>query len=466
MDCSEGQNLKGILKSTKKSVKKNPFNTELCKEYESKVVKWTQWELSVELPDEFNGSKVWDNYFPVIPSQGECGSCWAFATTFVLGSRLRIWSKLKIIALLDHFNILLCTSDKDIWKFNFDSVSSIDTLRIRELQKNINEEYGCRGSSLENAWKHLLLIGTCNKDCVSNVLELQNIAEKGSEFTQNTFCSSSFGPYIDICNPNIDSVDIDSRRSGYPLRHYRCKAVYRCENEKDIMRDIFINGPTCSALKMYADFYDFDHTTDEVYTHQSDESDGILGGHAISIIGWGTNKKGVKYWWVRNSWGKEFGVDGNFKIERGKDICGIESSVVTAIPDLFYQIGQIPTRIKSYIDFTPENWQKDRISINVGVAVSPQHIGEYLVAGGLDTVTGYSRRVLMSYPFSTTSVWGNETPVVPSDNFIAGEVSTKNIIEEYNKNETNKCFNNLWIIFVLTILFGILIIKLISPLRK
>ena len=471
MECSEGQNLKGVLQSTKDSIKNKPFNTELCEEYDSEIIKWSQWEKSVELPIEFDGSKIWEKYIPDIPQQGECGSCWAFATTFVLGSRLRIWSKLKIRALLDHFNILLCTSDKDIWKFNLDAVASTDTLKIREMQKNINVEYGCRGSTLENAWKHLYLIGTCDKDCISNSLELQQIAEKGSEFTQNTFCSSTFGPNVDICSPNIHGHH--NRRFGYPLRHYRCKAIYRCNTENDIMRDIYLNGPTCSALRMYPDLYDFDHTTDEVYTHDSSDDDTFLGGHAISIIGWGTNKKGVKYWWIRNSWGPDFGINGNFKIERGKDICGIETSVVTALPDLFYKTLQVPSRIKHYIELTPSLWKKDRISINVGASVSPKHIGEYLVSGGIDPVTGYSRRILMTYPFTTTSAWEDNLPFIPSDTFVAGEI--ENNIEEYSdystcNTTTHYDKKNQWVIIfvisIMIILVVFLIIKLISPLRK
>jgi C1A family cysteine protease len=37
-----------------------------------------------------------------------------------------------------------------------------------------------------------------------------------------------------------------------------------------------------------------------------------MGGHAIKIIGWGTDDKtGADYWLVANSWGPEFGMCDN-----------------------------------------------------------------------------------------------------------------------------------------------------------
>lgn len=60
---------------------------------------------------------------------------------------------------------------------------------------------------------------------------------------------------------------------------------------------------------------------------------GVLGGHAIKIIGWGT-ENGSPYWLVANSWNTDWGDKGYFKILRGNDECGIESSVVAGAPQL------------------------------------------------------------------------------------------------------------------------------------
>ena len=50
--------------------------------------------------------------------------------------------------------------------------------------------------------------------------------------------------------------------------------------------------------------------------------------HAVVVIGWGEtifNGKILKYWIIKNSWGKYWGDKGYFKLIRGINIGGIES---------------------------------------------------------------------------------------------------------------------------------------------
>jgi cathepsin B len=64
----------------------------------------------------------------------------------------------------------------------------------------------------------------------------------------------------------------------------------------------------------------------------------LLGGHAVMIFGWGT-ENGTPYWLVRNSWGASWPTGaapndaGNFKILRGKDLCGFEADVYAGLAD-------------------------------------------------------------------------------------------------------------------------------------
>ncbi len=76
-----------------------------------------------------------------------------------------------------------------------------------------------------------------------------------------------------------------------------------------------------SAFSVYEDFLSY---KSGVYKHVTGS---MLGGHAISIIGWGT-ESGTDYWLVRNSWNTDWGANGYFKIARGVDECGIEDEVV------------------------------------------------------------------------------------------------------------------------------------------
>lgn len=46
----------------------------------------------------------------------------------------------------------------------------------------------------------------------------------------------------------------------------------------------------------------------------------------MKLIGWG-RENGTDYWLGVNSWGSSWGNNGTFKILRGQDECGIESSI-------------------------------------------------------------------------------------------------------------------------------------------
>lgn len=52
-----------------------------------------------------------------------------------------------------------------------------------------------------------------------------------------------------------------------------------------------------------------------------------LGGHAVRVVGWGVEKN-VKYWHVANSWGRNWGENGYFKIRRGTNECLFESMMM------------------------------------------------------------------------------------------------------------------------------------------
>ncbi|UMM33861.1 hypothetical protein L5515_007182 [Caenorhabditis briggsae] len=69
------------------------------------------------------------------------------------------------------------------------------------------------------------------------------------------------------------------------------------------------NGPVEASFTVYEDFYIYKKG---VYQYTAGE---VLGGHAIKIIGWGT-EHGTDYWLIANSWGADWGENGFFKIRR------------------------------------------------------------------------------------------------------------------------------------------------------
>jgi cathepsin B len=77
-------------------------------------------------------------------------------------------------------------------------------------------------------------------------------------------------------------------------------------------------GPISVAFTVYADFPTY---KSGVYKHTTGSA---LGGHAVEMIGYGTDPTGGDYWLVKNSWNEQWGDNGCFKIARGSNECGIE----------------------------------------------------------------------------------------------------------------------------------------------
>ena len=86
-------------------------------------------------------------------------------------------------------------------------------------------------------------------------------------------------------------------------------------------------GPVEVAFTVYEDFLTY---KSGVYQHVTGDE---LGGHAVKMIGWGVENN-TPYWTIVNSWNNGWGDNGTFKIIRGNNECGIEDSVVAALPQL------------------------------------------------------------------------------------------------------------------------------------
>lgn len=115
----------------------------------------------------------------------------------------------------------------------------------------------------------------------------------------------------------LHSCPDDSSRTYSSDKHFG-KSTYWLNSVDDIKADIFAHGSVTAAFTVYQDFLTY---KSGVYQHQTG---GILGGHAIKTIGWGT-ENGEDYWLCVNSWNDTWGDQGLFKILMGD--CGINDQM-------------------------------------------------------------------------------------------------------------------------------------------
>jgi len=255
------------------------------------------------LPKSFDARDQWKECPTIaeIRDQSECGSCWAFGAIESASDRVCIDTKGEKKSHLSADDVLACCG--------------------------MNCGDGCNGGWPAGAFNYLAETGSVT----------------GGNYKDYTWCLSYPFPNCDhhttgqypacqgysetpACISKCDS-DSNYNVTFEKDKHIFASAYSISSDEEQIMKEIFENGPVETAFSVYADFLLYKKG---VYKHTTGEE---LGGHAVRMLGWGvdTNEntgKEVKYWLLANSWNTDWGDNGFFKIIRGSDHCGIESSIV------------------------------------------------------------------------------------------------------------------------------------------
>jgi cathepsin B len=226
---------------------------------------------------------------PVL-DQAFCGSCWAFGATEAISDRL-------------------CISKGD--GATFLQLSPLDMTSCDS--GFFSMENGCQGGQLGGAWNYAKKTGLVTEKCFPYLKANGGPVPTCSPDAEPCLPESKF-----IKTPKCTKTCADG--SDWSGDKHKLKTVYNVPASQ-LMAELANNGPVESAFSVYSDFV---HYKDGVYSHQTGS---MLGGHAIKIIGYGT-QSGTPYWLVQNSWTTTWGDGGYFKIKRGNNECGIESQAV------------------------------------------------------------------------------------------------------------------------------------------
>eukprot|EP01134_Creolimax_fragrantissima_P006075 CFRG6075T1 len=233
------------------------------------------------LPKAYDVREKWEHC--VHPIRNQMKSCWAFGASEVLSDRL-------------------CMA-------GIDAVLSPEYLLACDFM-----DMGCNGGRLDTVWLYIKEYGLPSDKC--------------EPYTSGTKA------IVPICP--------DTCKDGKDLQKYKASSAYSVVNWLDnpeqrvnkIKKEILDHGPIEAAFRVYADFPAY---KSGVYKHTAG---GMIGGHAIKIIGWGVEKSAedstreIPYWIAANSWGSTWGEDGFFKIAAGTNECNIEVNIWAGMPEV------------------------------------------------------------------------------------------------------------------------------------
>ncbi|CAO4378618.1 unnamed protein product [Caenorhabditis nigoni] len=242
-------------------------------------------------PETFDARTKWTKCKSInlIRDQANCGSCWAFGAAEIISDRICIVTNGARQPIISPMDMVDCCGAH--CGYGCDGGYS-----IRALQWWVSDGVVTGGDYQGDGCKPYPFCSTAGcPDAVTSECALSCQSKYNKEYAKD----KNFGSYAYYVGTTIHAIQTE----------------------------IMTNGPVEASFKVYEDFYKY---KSGVYKYTAGK---MLGGHAIKIIGWGT-ENGTAYWLIANSWGTNWGEKGFFKIRRGVNECGIEGNVVAGLADV------------------------------------------------------------------------------------------------------------------------------------
>ena len=310
----EGIDYRGSYPRTPQSNLRRPIHTILLHQTTPEVQKEIREKTrlavvrDVPIPSSFDSRQQWPGLITNPLDQGSCGSCWAFSSATAVSDRLRIAnpgnSDLRQTITYTPYDIgVSYQSMNNLSPYavvNCDICTANSATRPMTTQFLINSgecNNACRGGIIANVYQYMKDYGVITLQCSPPSC---NPATTRCPCAQTTSCT--------VYKPS-DIYAVVGPNDDQPTRIQK------------IQQEILTNGPVTVGYTVYNSFFTFfENTPTGIYSSAAQPAgDTIDGGHAVDIVGWGTDATVGLYWIVRNSWGTSWGDQGYFKYQATLD---------------------------------------------------------------------------------------------------------------------------------------------------
>jgi len=302
---------------------------------------------SDELPEDFDARHEWPECSSIsyIRNQGMCGSCYAFAATGVLADRICISASRFQGGMKNTSSRLAHGNDNLQDKNNKTELAYVQqsqasrslALAPEHLVDCDSTSAGCGGGRLDDVWWYLRDHGVPSEEChpykyCPVPTEPQCHFGKGGPTPDDP---EAFMLQREVNSTSQVNLCHGTCRNGDMMHMYKASVAYAVGLPGDVLslqRELMAHGSVEVGFFVFSDFHSYKRG---VYS-RTPGAYGPLGGHAVRLIGWGVARSRLRepldYWLVANSWSPAWGLGGFFRIRRGTNECGIETTPAAGLP--------------------------------------------------------------------------------------------------------------------------------------